>query len=157
MFLLGITKAPWARIVLAVMTAVLLLAMASPPSLAQTGQTLTQEDIDKLPIGSRDFADIANLIPGAGHLGFNEVEQKVLSALSVPTDGAQAYAFGDDPSGTPVLDQPGTHVTHIGATQMQYDSAQFNSFSVWPDNGTTTDGSVYFKSGDGPVVGEGQF
>lgn len=154
MLTLRLARAPWARIVLGVMIAVLLLAMASPPSLARTGQTLTQEDIEKLPIGNGDFADIANLVPGADHLGFNEVEQKVLSALSIPTDGAQAYAFGDDPSGTPVLDQPGTHVTHIGATQMQYDSAQFNSFSVWPDNGTTTDGSVYFKSGDGPVVGE---
>ncbi|MFH2071678.1 MAG: hypothetical protein ABIJ75_02380, partial [Actinomycetota bacterium] len=154
MSLLHSSRGSLGRLIVCLGVAVLLLLIVSPPSTAQIGETLSQEELEKLPLNGRSLAEVANLVPGAAHLGFNEAEQKVLSVISMPTEGAQEYAFGDDPYGGPVLDQPGTHLTHIGAVQMQYGSAQFNSFTEWPENGTTIGGAIYFSSGEGPVVGE---
>ncbi len=121
-----------------------------PGALAQDTPTPIQViDADDLQLGM-DPIDLADLtpLPGVQPFGFNDVEGRLLRGMTMPATASE-YGFGDDPSGPPIINPPGTSLIGAGSVQ-----ARFDAPLDMPPSGTMTEDTLFLESGGGIVPGQ---
>lgn len=136
----------WARFALAGFT-IAVLVSAGPVSAQSTAVTVNQEELEKLDV-SRSVGEILDLLPSTApsELGFSDTELVVVRAMTDPATASE-YAFGDDPTTSPVIMPPGTSLVGTGSAQVIFDSFDL------PPSGTMDANAVFLTSGGGITLG----
>jgi hypothetical protein len=120
-----------------------------PGAAAQDVPTPVQVvDADELQLDIEPL-DLENLVPlpGVQGLGFNDVEQRIFRGMTMEARATE-YSFGDDPTGAPIINPPGTSLIGTGSAQVRFD----NGFDM-PSSGTMTQDMLYLEANSGITPG----